>query len=83
MRILIEISEIPAGRYQGRCPALPGCAVVGCSVEDVRSKMADAVCGYVASFDMAGPERVEVEAAARSGSHAPGTRDVFQESHAG
>lgn len=83
MRIVIEILEISVGAYRARCPALPGCAVVGCSAEDARSKMADAVRGYLASFDIAGPERVEVEATAPSGSLAPGTLDAYQERHAG
>ena len=82
MRMVIEILEVSAGAYRARCPALPGCAVVGSSAEDARSKMADAVGGYLASFDSAGPEYVEIEVAA-STAHAPGKRNAYQESHAG
>jgi len=42
MRIVIEILGILAGACRARCPALPGCAVAGCSVDDAHSKMADA-----------------------------------------
>ena len=82
MRIVIEILEISAGVHRALCPALPGCAVVGSSAEDARSKMADAVVGYLASFDIAGPEHVEIDVAA-STAHAPGKRNAYQESHAG
>ena len=64
MRIVIEILEVSAGVYRARCPTLPGCAVVGCSAEDARSRMASAVAGYLASFDTAGYERIEIEVAA-------------------
>ena len=82
MRMVIEILEISVGTYRARCPALPGCAVVGSSAEDARSKLADAIDGYLASFDGAGPEHVEIEVAA-STAHAQGKRNAYQESHAG
>ena len=83
MRIVIEILEISVGTYRACCPALPGCAVVGCSAEDVRNKMADAVGGYLASFDIAGPERLELEVTATSAPHALGKLHAYRESRAG
>lgn len=83
MRIVIEVLEISAGAFRARCPALPGCVAVGRSAEDVQSRMAEAVRSYLVSFDVADPERLELEAAAACVPRAWSAEPVQEERRAG
>ena len=83
MRIVIEIHEISVGVHRACCSSLPGCIAFGYSVENARSKMADAVRSYLASFDVAYPERLDLETIVTSTESAGGRLNVFQESHVG
>ena len=58
MELAVKIAECSGGFYRAWCPALPGCAVYGHTRMQVRSKIQDAINGYVASMDVALPREL-------------------------
>ena len=61
MKIVIIIVELSPDIYKVHCPALPGCLVLGRSRQEALDRMSNAVVGYLASFDAAVPEKLDLE----------------------
>lgn len=51
MNLLMQIARNANGFYRACCPALPGCVVYAESREEARSKLGQAVEGYLARLD--------------------------------
>jgi predicted RNase H-like HicB family nuclease len=58
MELAVKITGCSGGYYRAWCPALPGCAVYGHTRTQVRSKIQDAVTGYVANMGVALPREL-------------------------
>jgi predicted RNase H-like HicB family nuclease len=58
MSLAIRIAKERNQSYHAWCPALPGCEVYGRSAEEVRSRIEDAVRGYVARLEVALPREL-------------------------
>lgn len=58
MKLAIEVTEISSSLYRARCPSLPGCLVLGPSLEEAQERMLRAIRAYVASLDV--PDCVEL-----------------------
>jgi len=58
MRMTVQITRGTDGFYRARCPALPGCAVVGLTRDEAHAKIAKAIEGYLASLDVALPREL-------------------------
>ncbi len=52
MKVTVKIRRQLTGDYRAWCPALPGCAVLGKSPDDVKQKMDQAIRGYLASLNV-------------------------------
>jgi len=55
MRLVAQISQKAHGSFRACCPALPGCVVYARSRSEAKAKIQEAVCGYIASLDVALP----------------------------
>lgn len=58
MNISIKIARDADGRYRAWVPTLPGCVVYGLTHDEVRDRIEQAICGYVASLNVATPRQV-------------------------
>ena len=58
MKLVIQISKIAGNLFRACCPSLPGCVVYGRSQDEARERIREAVCGYVASMDVALPREL-------------------------
>jgi predicted RNase H-like HicB family nuclease len=58
MSLAIHIARRAESAYRAWCPSLPGCSVYGQSVEEARSRIREAVHGYVARLDVALPREL-------------------------
>ena len=56
MKLVVKIVRHGDCGYRASCPALPGCSVSAETEEQARSRIRDAVVGYLASLDVALPE---------------------------
>ena len=56
MKIAVKITHEQNGTYRASCPALPGCYVHGCSYEEAKEKIDQAVRGYLGSLNVALPK---------------------------
>jgi len=63
MKIAIIIAELSPGIHKGRCPALPGCVVVGRTRQEVAERLPGAIASYLASLDSLVPKSIELELA--------------------
>jgi len=55
MKLAIGIAGDPRRGFQAWCPALPGCTVFGATEDEARSRIRDAIAGYLANLDVAPP----------------------------
>ncbi|RPI63045.1 MAG: type II toxin-antitoxin system HicB family antitoxin [Planctomycetaceae bacterium] len=60
MKIRIEIKTNETGGYTATCPSLPGCICRGQSRDEVKEKINEAICGYIASVGDFVPEKREL-----------------------
>jgi predicted RNase H-like HicB family nuclease len=58
MNLAIRIAKERGSAYRAWCPALPGCEVYGETMSAARSKIHDAVRGYVARLEEALPREL-------------------------
>jgi predicted RNase H-like HicB family nuclease len=58
MTLSIRITKDRIGAYRAWCPALPGCEVFGQTLTEARTKIRDAVHGYVANLEEALPREL-------------------------
>lgn len=58
MKLCITIRANETGGYTAECPALPGCRCRANSREEAQKKIADVVCGYLASVGNFVPEKI-------------------------
>ena len=61
MKIEVEIRTVSGAGYRAECPSLPGCTVFGRSPDEARERASRAILGYLASLDVAPPERLELD----------------------
>lgn len=61
MKIAIQIEEVTVQKYRAWCPALPGCAVIGGSLQEAQKRLHEAVLSYIASLDASAPARLDME----------------------
>jgi len=57
MKLVVRTSRISNGLFRATCPALPGCVVFGRSVGEVKARIGQAVCGYLASLNAVVPAK--------------------------
>ncbi len=58
MKIEIKIADQLNGTYKAWCPALPGCAVYGRSKREAKTRIRQAVCGYMEHLSVALPREL-------------------------
>jgi predicted RNase H-like HicB family nuclease len=58
MESAVRIAGSLEGTYRAWCPALPGCAVYGRSRREARSRIGQAVRGYLEHLDVALPREL-------------------------
>ncbi len=58
MKLVVKISREVGGAYRASCPALPGCVVWGQSREEAKTKINQAIEGYLASLNVALPREL-------------------------
>lgn len=58
MRLVVKIAREQGCGFRAWCSALPGCSASAATKAEVKSKIRDAVAGYVASMDVALPQEL-------------------------
>ena len=58
MNLSIHIARRNEHAYRAWCPSLPGCQVIGDSVQEARDKIRQAVRGYLSSLEVALPREL-------------------------
>jgi predicted RNase H-like HicB family nuclease len=58
MESAVRIAGPHCGTYRAWCPALPGCSVYGRSRDEARSRIWQAVRGYLAHLEVALPREL-------------------------
>jgi len=58
MKLAIRIARTSDGQFRAACPALPGCVVWGQTYQEAEEKINKAVCGYLASMNVALPREL-------------------------
>ena len=58
MNMAVRMNREAFGMYHAWCPALPGCAVCGQSMDEARRKIHEAVRVYVANLEVALPREL-------------------------
>ena len=61
MKVSIGIVEHESGFFQVRCPSLPGCTSQAKTVEEARSRICEAISGYLASMSGFVPDDIDLE----------------------
>ena len=61
MRIVVVMMELSRDMHKAHCPVLPGCTVLGRSRQEASERISSAVMGYLASFDTAIPEKLDLQ----------------------
>ena len=58
MTSAVRIAGLHDGTYRAWCPSLPGCAVLGRSRREAKSRIRQAVCGYLRHLEVALPREL-------------------------
>lgn len=58
MKLRIQISQNFSGGYTATCPSLPGCTCRGETKDEVKQKIDEAICGYIAAVNDFVPENM-------------------------
>ena len=63
MRMFVRVTHLGTGSYRATCPSLPGCLACDRSAEEAVHGIHRAICMYLASLDVALPDRLELQVA--------------------
>lgn len=58
MKLAIRMSALQGYGFRAWCPALPGCAVSATTEDEAKSRIRDAVVGYLGSLEVALPREL-------------------------
>ncbi len=64
MKLAIRTTRQSEDKFKAWCPALPGCAAYGRTLDEAVKKLEQAIFGYLASLDAVVPDRLEHHVAA-------------------
>lgn len=60
MKVSIGIVQHESGCFRARCPSLPGCTSQAKTAEEARTRISDAISGYLAAMGGFVPDDIDL-----------------------